>query len=127
MHINPTPESLADLAVIEGPILMLNLLAFSEMAHEGSIADGLTGHAAYAEYGRRVFALGEVFTGEVLTAGPWAAMVIGPDDKYWDEMLVVRYPSVAAFLDMVRDPEYQEVARWRTAAIADSRLIAFQG
>lgn len=127
MYINPTPEGLAELAAVEGPILMLNLLAFRDMAYEGSVADGMTGQAAYAEYGRRVLGLGEVFTGEVLVTGTWAAMVIGPDDKHWDEMLVVRYESVAAFLDMVTNAQYQEVAKWRTAALADSRLIAFRG
>lgn len=126
MHINPTPESMADLAAVEGPILMLNLLAFREMAYEGSVADGSTGREAYQEYGRKVLALGDVFTGEVVITGPGAAMVIGPQEKHWDEMLVVRYRSVAAFLDMVTNPEYQEVAKWRTAAIADSRLIAFR-
>lgn len=126
MYINPTPESMAELAVLEGPILMLNLLAFREMANEGSVADALTGREAYQEYGRRVLALGDVFTGAVVTRGPGAAMVIGPEDKHWDEMLVVRYSSVAAFVDMVTNADYQEIAKWRTAAISDSRLIAFR-
>jgi len=126
MYINPTPESMAELAAVDGPVIMLNLLAFREMAIEGSVADGMTGQAAYQEYGRRVLALGDVFTGDVVTTAPGAAMVIGPEDKHWDEMLVVRYSNVAAFVDMITNPAYQEVVKWRTAAIADSRLIAFR-
>ena len=42
-------------------------------------------------------------------------------------MLLVRYPSIGAFLEMVTDADYLVCARHRTAALADSRLIATQG
>ena len=41
-----------------------------------------------------------------------------------DELLLVRYPSKAAFLSMLADPEYRAATEHRTAALADSRLIA---
>ena len=37
---------------------------------------------------------------------------------------VVRTPSKAAFLSMLADPEYRAATEHRTAALADSRLIA---
>ncbi len=126
-HRNPTPEQLAALAALDqdAPVLMLNLLRFREDAYPGSVADGMSGLAAYREYQRRVAGLGDVFTGEVVVAGDRGPTVIGPDHEQWDEMLVVRYPSLRAFFLMLQDPGYQEVARYRTAAVADSRLVAF--
>lgn len=52
-------------------------------------------------------------------------MVIGPTDERWDDGFVAQYPSAAAFLEMITDPEYQQAAVNRTAALADSRLIRF--
>ena len=39
-------------------------------------------------------------------------------------MILVEYPSRQAFLDMTSTPEYREVGKSRTSALADSRLIA---
>jgi uncharacterized protein (DUF1330 family) len=51
--------------------------------------------------------------------------VIGPPGE-WDDVLLVRYPSHAAFLAMVSEPHYLEAAVHRTAALADSRLVALR-
>jgi uncharacterized protein (DUF1330 family) len=37
--------------------------------------------------------------------------------------LLVRYPSLDAFLEMIDSPEYKSSVHHRTAAIDDSRLI----
>ena len=47
--------------------------------------------------------------------------VIGEED--WDEVLVVKYPSKDAFIEMAMDPEYLEILKHRTAGVLDSRLI----
>ena len=39
-------------------------------------------------------------------------------------MLAVQYPSRAAFLTMIADPGYLKIHAHRSAAVADSRLIA---
>ena len=49
--------------------------------------------------------------------------MIGEDGE-WDSILVVRYPSKEAFLQMLRIPAYQAVTRYRTEALIDARLIA---
>ncbi len=36
---------------------------------------------------------------------------------------IVRYPSKAAFLEMVMNPDYQAITHHRTAALSDSRLV----
>ena len=51
--------------------------------------------------------------------------VIGPPGER-DDVLLVRYSSHAAFLAMVSEPHYLEAAVHRTAALADSRLVALR-
>jgi uncharacterized protein (DUF1330 family) len=48
---------------------------------------------------------------------------IAPKDEQWDLLLLVRYPSAAAFLSMLSDPEYKAATVHRSAALSDSRLI----
>ena len=50
-------------------------------------------------------------------------MLIGPETENWDECFIAQYPSVAAFVEMVRDPVYREAVKHRQAAVADSRLV----
>ena len=52
-------------------------------------------------------------------------MLIGPQDKDWHLAVLVRYPSAGAFLDMTTSEEYLTIVAHRTAALEDSRLIAF--
>ena len=51
--------------------------------------------------------------------------LIGPADEEWDEILLVRYDTVSDFLLMATNHDYLVVSEWRTAALADSRLVAF--
>ena len=44
-------------------------------------------------------------------------------DERWDLAFIAEYPSAAAFLAMVTDPEYREHVKHRTAGVEDSRLI----
>jgi uncharacterized protein (DUF1330 family) len=50
-------------------------------------------------------------------------MLTGPADERWDICFIAEYPSVAAFVEMVRDPVYREAVKHRQAAVEDSRLI----
>ena len=43
--------------------------------------------------------------------------------EQWDEVLLVRYPNIAAFFGMVMAPDYQAESIHRTAALRDARLI----
>lgn len=116
MHIDPTHDQAVRFGAGAGdpePVHMLNLLRFRE-------GDGPAGYAQYAAATAPHLAR---VGGEVVWAGACSPALIGPDDPEWDVAAVVRYPSRAAFLDMVRDPEYQEISKLRTGALADSRLI----
>jgi len=121
--IEPTPEQIAELASSDagGPIAMLNLLRFRAEALEPD--SGMTGAEAYGLYGQGVAPFLEAAGAKVLSAVHCDQSVIGPAEAEWHMAIIVEYPSRAAFLTMVGNPDYQEVARHRTAALSDSRLI----
>jgi uncharacterized protein (DUF1330 family) len=110
------------------PIVMLNLLRFRpEAAYPpGSPHAPCTGREAYARY--TAHALGAVAAAgaEVVFHGSALAHPIAPPDEQWDEILLVAYPSVGAFLQMVMAPDYQAQSVHRTAALEDARLVCTQ-
>ena len=121
--IEPTREQIAALASSEadGPIAMLNLLRFRDEALAPDA--GMSGAEAYGLYGQGVAPYLEAAGARVLSAVNCDLSVIGPEEAEWDMAIIVEYPSRQAFIGMVSDPGYQEVAVHRTAALADSRLV----
>lgn len=110
-----------------GPIHMLNLVALRDVAQypdDHANADKtITGKEAYAAYGRET---GHIFAGlggKIIWRGKMELMLIGPEDKHWDICFIAQYPDVAAFLSMIKDPEYRVASAHRQAAVRDSRLI----
>jgi len=125
--IDPRPGQMkAALASVPSgvPIIMLNLLRFRDKALYADGASELTGRQAYEIYlnnaGKHVEACG----GSVLLRANAYAGIIAPEDEQWDEVLLVRYPSIEKFVAMVMNPDYQAFTPHRTAALADARLIA---
>jgi uncharacterized protein (DUF1330 family) len=94
----------------DGPVVMLNLLAFKP--------DG--GAERYAEYAQAVAPLLEGVGGRVLFAGAAGEAVIG--EAGWDVIALAEYPSRQAFLDMTSAPEYEAIAHLRTEALERSEL-----
>lgn len=114
-----------------GPVVMLNLLRFRDMAdysHAPDLApDGpVSGREAYDRYMRDMRPLLEASGGSVLFSGSSAGFLIGPQDEAWDHVLLVRQASKAAFLAFASDPQAQRITAHRTAAISDSRLLPIQ-
>ncbi len=57
--------------------------------------------------------------------GTAPAMIIGNGEQpWWDAILIVEYPSPAAFVDMVTTEEYAKVHEHRAAALERGDLIA---
>ncbi len=116
MAVDPTGETIK--AFVEeddgGPVVMLNLLRYAED----------DGRASYAQYAARVGPFLEGVGATVLYAGDCSTTLVAPDEHRWDAMLVVRYPSRGAFLEMVGDPAYQEITGLRTAALEEAVLQA---
>ena len=122
--VDPTKEAFAAFRARDraGPIHMLNLVRFREKADYPDLRD-MTGAQAYAAYGRDSYPVFSRLGGRIVWRGSFELMLIGPGEEKWDECFVAEYPSVAAFVAMLRDPVYREAVKHRQAAVLDSRLI----
>ena len=123
-YIDPTKEVFGQFRENNraGPIHMLNLVRLRDRA---AYPDGraATGAEAYAAYGRES---GPVFTrlgGRIVWTAGFELMLIGTAEERWDHCFIAEYPSVSAFVEMIRDPLYREAVKHRQAAVEDSRLI----
>jgi uncharacterized protein (DUF1330 family) len=115
--LEPTAEQMAALAArpADEPVLMVNLLKFT--------ADG--GRESYARYAQEVVPHLQRVGGTVRYTGSGPTQVIGDGDKpWWDAILVVEYPSPAAFIDMVTNEDYLKIHEYRAAALDRGDLIA---
>ncbi len=128
--ISPQPERFAEFSQtdLDRPVVMLNLLRFRRQAEYpvDSEATPCSGRQAFARYMGTVRPKVAEVGGEMVWAGEVESALIAPNDEDWDEVFLVRYPSRRAFLSMVMQPDYQAIAVHRTAALADSRLIAIR-
>lgn len=89
-----------------GPVVMLNLLQYKP--------DGV---ASYREYSEKIGPFLAEIGAEVVHAGNLSTALVAPDDWPWDAVLLVKYPSRAAFSQMVANPEYQKITGLRTAGL----------
>lgn len=109
------------------PIHMLNLIRLKPLADypadHPDHGKGLTGLDAYRAYGRTAGPIFARLGARQVWAGRPEVVVTGPEGERWDLAFIAEYPSAAAFLAMVTDPEYREHVKHRTAAVEDSRLI----
>jgi uncharacterized protein (DUF1330 family) len=112
-----------------GPLTMINLLRYRERAAypEGFDAPPCSGREAYGRYGEAVREHLAAVGGRAVWLGAVRETLIAPEGEAWDDAILVEYPSRKAFLEMVGRPGYQRDAVHRTAALADSRLIATHG
>jgi uncharacterized protein (DUF1330 family) len=112
----PTPEQIAALAArpADEAVVMINLLQFR--------ADD--GRQSYLRYTYEVAPHLQRVGGTVRYAGAAPGVVIGDGEKpWWDAIIVVEYPSPAAFLDMVSNEEYLKVHEHRAAGLDRGDLI----
>lgn len=105
-----------------GPIHMLNLVKLRDRAEyeDGREATGAEAYRAYGEESAPIFSrLG----GRIVWRGKMEQMLIGPEDEGWDICFIAEYPSVSAFVEMLKDPDYRKAMEHRQAGVADSRLV----
>ena len=127
-HVNPSRDSFRAFREHPraGPVQMLNLVRFRRQAiyEDGRDASGAE---AYAAYGRESGPIFRALGGRIVWSGRPEVMVIGPEaDEAWDIAFIAEYPSVDAFVAMIRDPDYQKAAAHRTAGVENSRLIRME-
>jgi len=101
------------------PVVMVNLLKFKT-----TTADGEAGEEAYNRYTQNAAAFVAKVGGRVLWYGQANQFIIGGREDRWDRVLLVEYPSRAAFLKMAQIPEFQAVQKDRQAALERTVLIA---
>jgi uncharacterized protein (DUF1330 family) len=114
--VEPTSEQVAALAAraADEPVVMINLLQFR----------GDDGRQSYVRYVQDVGPHLQRVGGTVRYAGTLPSVVIGDGEKpWWDAIIVVEYPSPAAFLDMVGTDEYLKVHEHRAAGLDRGELI----
>ena len=128
-HIDPDREAWEVFKSLprDQPIQMLNLIMLRPRAeypadHPDHGKD-LTGLDAYRAYGRTTAHIFRRVGGRQVWVGKPQVMVTGPRAEAWDLAFIAEYPSSEAFIAMVRDPEYRELVKHRTAGVADSRLL----
>jgi uncharacterized protein (DUF1330 family) len=115
--VDTRPTQLAALKALpaDAPVVMVNLLKFNEGG----------GRERYLQYGREVAPHLARVGAEVRYSGTAPVNVIGDGERpWWDAILVVEYPTPSAFVDMVKDPGYQQVHEHRAAALQRGDLVA---
>ena len=115
--LEPTREQIAALAArpADAPVVMVNLLKFNQPG----------GLERYLQYGQEVVPHLERVGGTVRYGGAAPTVVIGEGERpWWDAILIVEYPSPAAFIEMVTDADYLKVHEHRAAALERGDLIA---
>lgn len=109
------------------PVAMLNLVQFRSRAEypgDHALASAaLSGAEAYGRYRAQSDPVFKRVGGTILWVGRPELVLIGPDSERWDTIFVAHYPSAAAFLALVTDPEYRVAVIHRQAAVETSRLI----
>jgi uncharacterized protein (DUF1330 family) len=118
-------ERLTRTVPLDTPVVMLNLLRYREQAAypAGSNFTACTGREAYARYSKVALEKVKSVGGEPVWFVEVLERFIGPVGEEWHEMLLVRYPTLSAFLQMLAMPDYRAATVHRTAALEDARLI----
>ena len=129
-HLNPTRDQFGGMygLPLDAPVMMLNLLRFHEKAAyaetDPEAGDDVSGAEAYARYSREATPIFSRLGASQAWIGTPELVLIGDSAAdLWDLAFVARYPTAQAFIDMVKDPDYQRAVRHRNAAVLDSRLI----
>jgi uncharacterized protein (DUF1330 family) len=126
--LNPDAEQLRALVVADrgGPLQFVNLLAYHDLARypEGHelAGQGLSGAEAYGRYG--MVALDHVTRrgGRLMLYNDVEQVLIGSATA-WDQVAVMQYPDTDAFLNMIRDPDYQLGLAHRDAGLARTVVL----
>jgi uncharacterized protein (DUF1330 family) len=115
--LETTPQQITALTArpADAPVLMVNLLKFKQPG----------GLQRYLQYGEEVAPHLERVGATIRYGGTAPAVVIGQGERpWWDAILIVEYPTPAAFIDMVTTEAYAKVHEHRAAALDRGELIA---
>ena len=117
----PTERDDLKAATDDTAITMLNLMRFRERSLDGNGG----GWGAYLRYSALAIKLIKARGGSIVWTGRAEAVALGrPDAHRWDYVALVRYPSRAAFLDMMTSPEDAAANIERENGCADHVIVA---
>jgi len=129
-HLDPTHEAGAALLArgIEGPVVMLNLLRFREVADYEAFprlapAAQISGREAYDLYIEHTLPFLRESGGELSFLGEGGPYLVGPPGRGWDLAMLIRQDSIAAFMSFASNHEYLAGIGHRIAAASDSRIL----
>ena len=133
VYLEPSEETAVALIerTIAGPIVMLNLLRFREVADythapELAPAEPISGAEAYRRYADWTLPFLLDSGGEIVFEGEGGGFFIGPADERWDHVLLVRQNSLDDFFAFATNDGYLRGIGHRTAALEDSRLLPIE-
>lgn len=129
-YLEPTQDAGRALVMhqISGPIVMLNLLRFREVADYSTFpelrpSDPISGADAFQRYIEHTLPFLRESGGELLFLGAGGRFLIGPESERWDLVMLVKQRGVEAFLAFAFHTGYLAGLGHRTAALEDSRLL----
>lgn len=129
-HLMPTQEAGRAFVMrgISGPVTMLNLLRFHDVADYSATPDlappsPISGEEAFRRYVVHTLPFLAESGGELLYLGAGGPYLIGPQGRGWHQAMLVRQASVQSFLAFADNPAYLAGLGHRIAALADSRLL----
>ena len=119
-HLNAeTLSALPD----DAPVVMLNLMRFRDRSLDGNGS----GWDAYLRYSALAIKLIKARGGTISWTGTAEAVALGvAEDNRWDYVALVRYPSRAAFIDLMTSPEYARANVERDNGCAAHTIIAIR-
>ena len=132
-HLDPTDAQAVALFSrgIAGPFSMLNLLRFREVADYGADpalapAAPISGREAYDRYIAHTRPFLEATGGAIAFLGRGGPWFVGPETERWDLGMLITQASVESFLAFATNEDYLAGIGHRTAAVADSRMLALE-
>jgi uncharacterized protein (DUF1330 family) len=120
-NVSPTGKQIEEFknSADDKPVVMVNLLKFKKTTETGE-----PGRKAYDRYGRNTIPILKEIGARVLYLGSVKQVFIGGEYDYWDQVLLVEYPSRKAFLQMIARPDYMQIHKDREMALENSALLA---
>ncbi|MFY0563512.1 hypothetical protein ACN28E_06670 [Archangium lansingense] len=129
-YLEPTQEAGRSLMMrgISGPVVMLNLLRFRELADYSAAPhlaprEPISGAAAYQLYMDHTLPFLKASGGDMIFLGTGGSYLIGPPEERWDAAMLVRQRSINDFLAFASNQKYLDGIGHREAALKDSRLL----
>ena len=127
-HLEITEANIAAMEAFSitngAPVVMVNLMQVRATAcYEDPALNNCSGYEAFARYTQGSSEVRQHAGAELIWSGRALQMPIGPSEKSWDLVALVRYPSAKAYIEMIATKAYAAARAHRRAALYDSRLI----